>query len=208
MNKATLKLTKIQSKALDFIRTSVERRGTAPTLRELCNHMGYSAIGSGQDLVAALRKKGFLYTPEKQTARSLVLSSRALALHEPQKESTSTTYAFPGFDRIPEDRHPLDEQGDAVCILKMSVALFQRPYPDPTKMFAWKASCSCHEGILKGDWLIFDATASARSGELVLVKDDGEATVRPYKADDEMLGKLVALQRVFESDDNDGSLNS
>ncbi|WP_457849433.1 LexA family protein, partial [Staphylococcus aureus] len=54
------KLTRTQSKALDFIRSSSQRRGVSPTLREICAHMGYKAIGSAQDVVTALRRKGFL----------------------------------------------------------------------------------------------------------------------------------------------------
>ena len=53
-------LTGKQSKALEFIHNTLNSSGTAPTLRELCSYMGYSAIGSAQDLVTALRKKGFL----------------------------------------------------------------------------------------------------------------------------------------------------
>ena len=65
------KLTSIQKTALDYIRQRIDRSGAPPTLREICEYMGYSAVGSAQDLVAALRKKGYLSHPDKQAARSI-----------------------------------------------------------------------------------------------------------------------------------------
>lgn len=53
-------LTAIQEKALTFICRKAIDEKLAPTLRELCSYMGYSAIGSAQDLAKALQKKGFL----------------------------------------------------------------------------------------------------------------------------------------------------
>ena len=49
------KLTTTQAKALEYIRNSSAKTGVAPTLREICAHMGYKAIGSAHDLVTALR---------------------------------------------------------------------------------------------------------------------------------------------------------
>ena len=53
------KLTKKQEQAFDFIRSVSQEKGVPPTLRELCEFMGYRAIGSAQDVIAALRKKGY-----------------------------------------------------------------------------------------------------------------------------------------------------
>ncbi|MDB2447313.1 hypothetical protein N9W79_01670, partial [bacterium] len=75
-------LTKIQEKALSFIFEHSRDTGAAPTLRELCDYMGYKAVGSAQDLVRALRKKEFLVQPEKQRARALSLTEKASALFD------------------------------------------------------------------------------------------------------------------------------
>jgi len=65
-------LTETQQKAFDFVQDHLYGKGYPPTIRELKEHMGYSAIGSARDLVAALRRKGFLITPDRPIARSLV----------------------------------------------------------------------------------------------------------------------------------------
>ena len=49
--------------------------------------MGYKAIGSAQDIINALRQKGYLITPTRQSARSLLLSAAAKELFESKDES-------------------------------------------------------------------------------------------------------------------------
>jgi repressor LexA len=221
MTKAPPKLTKIQSKALDFIRSSLERSGTAPTLRELCAHMGYSAIGSAQDLVAALRRKGFLHTPDKQSARSLVLTQKAIALHEPVHQSTDTTYVVHGLERLASN-DPFEINEERVGTLRISIGMFQRPYPAPEKLFAYKASddSMLDVGILNGDWLLIHTQSEAEPGDMVLVRADNEVYVRRMLQDrngwylrsenvtypiirakeDEnftVIGKVLAVQRVI-----------
>lgn|GEM_PF-720420 len=171
MTKAPPKLTKIQAKALEFIRSSLERSGTAPTLRELCAFMSYSAIGSAQDLVAALRRKGFLHTPDKQSARSLVLTPKAIALHEPTHQSTDTTFIIPCFEDV-SLINPLDNIEDRVETLRMSISMFPRPYPAPEKLFAFKQSGNSmiDAGILNGDWAIISYSNEVEPGRIACVK--------------------------------------
>ena len=222
MTKAPPKLTKIQAKALEFIRTSLERSGTAPTLRELCAYMGYSAIGSAQDLVAALRRKGFLHTPDRQSARSLVLTPKAIALHEPTHQSTETTYIVHCLDRLPE-HNPLEANEERVGTLRMSVSMFPRPYPSPETMFALKANgeAMVDAGIADGDWLVINYQSEVEAGNIVCVRVDGEVIVRTLmqdrngwylkaenvalpairpkseEANFDIVGRVVAMQRVY-----------
>ena len=162
MTKTPPKLTQVQEKALDFIQSAFEREGTAPTLRELSSHMGYSAIGSAQDLVSTLRRKGFLSTPSKQTARSLILTPLALAQREPYHKDSRTSYLIYGFATppIPGERGEklAKENAMPIITLRLSAELFPRPYPDPLKLYAISAPQQYMEtfAILKGDWLIIE----------------------------------------------------
>lgn len=69
-------LTDIQQKAFNFVKDHLYSKGYSPTIRELQEYMGYSALASAQGLVEALRRKGFLITPDRQIARSLVPAKR------------------------------------------------------------------------------------------------------------------------------------
>lgn len=223
MTKAPPKLTKIQAKALEFIRTSLERSGTAPTLRELCAFMGYSAIGSAQDLVAALRRKGFLHTPDKQSARSLVLTPKAIALHEPTHQSTETTYVVPCFEKLPQI-NPLENREDRIETLRMSVSMFPRPYPSPDTIFAIQffGNSMIDAGIFDKDWLIINYQSTVEPGQIACVRINGEANIyrvmkdrtgwylRPENTSYEIIrlegpndqfdivGEVIAVQRVLE----------
>ncbi len=223
MTKAPPKLTKIQAKALEFIRSSLERSGTAPTLRELCAFMSYSAIGSAQDLVAALRRKGFLHTPDKQSARSLVLTPKAIALHEPTHQSTDTTFIIPCFEDV-SLINPLDNVEDRVETLRMSISMFPRPYPAPEKLFALKqfGNSMIDAGILNGDWAIISYSSEVEPGRIACVKvgetsglyrimkDREGLYFRPentsheiIRADElnpnfQVIGEVIGIQRVIE----------
>lgn len=223
MTKAPPKLTKIQAKALEFIRSSLERSGTAPTLRELCAFMGYSAIGSAQDLVAALRRKGFLHTPDKQSARSLVLTPKAIALHEPTHQSTDTTFVVPCFEDVSEI-NPLENTEDRVETLRMSISMFPRPYPAPEKLFALKQSGNSmiDAGIFDKDWVLISHSSHVEAGRIACVKVRGTSGLyrmmkdrdgwylRPentsheiIRGDEsghnfEVIGEVIGVQRVLE----------
>ncbi len=221
MTKAPPKLTKIQSKALEFIRTSLERTGTSPTLRELCAYMGYSAIGSAQDLVAALRRKGFLHTPLKQSARSLILTPKAIAMHEPNHQSTANTFVVHCLGSFPEG-DPLTAVEQRTGTLRMAVNMFSRPYPSPDKMFAIQATgdSMVDAGIMDGDWMIVLKTDQIEPGEIVVARIGADATAKRLMKDRlglylkpennaysilrpsedkplELIGQVIALQRIM-----------
>ncbi len=222
MTKAPPRLTKIQRKALEFIRTAIESSGTSPTLRELCAFMGYSAIGSAQDLVAALRKKGFLQTPNKQSARSLVLTPKAVALHEPSHQSTETTFVIHCLETITDQGNPLEMVGEKTGTLRMSVGMFNRPYPSPKTLYAIRSNndSMVDAGILEGDWLVVNYQKEVEPGQLVVTKNNNEVLARRLMKDRNgsylkaentaypiirpkenehlnILGQIVAVQRIY-----------
>ncbi len=215
-------LTTTQKRALEFIHSSHQSKGTAPTLRELCAHMGYKAIGSAQDLIASLRKKGFLQIPDKQTARTILMTEKAKALFadlvavlNPLEDS----FAIPCLGSVPAG-DPLEAIENAEQTICVSGSIFGPRRPDRTRLFGLRAKgrSMINAGILDGDWLVVASQAQAEPGCIVVARVDGDATVKrlmkhssrgwylqpendefqPIYADDssfEVIGKVVALQR-------------
>ncbi len=66
------KLTERQRAVLDFISSSIERRGYPPTLREIGNHLGIRSTNGVNDHLRALERKGYL-TREDMKSRTLRL---------------------------------------------------------------------------------------------------------------------------------------
>ena len=84
-----VQLTPVQKNTLNFIQETIETKGVPPTLREIASHFKWKAVGSAQDVVAALRKKGVLVTPDGGKSRQI----------RPNLKNNS------GF----HDQHPLNE---------------------------------------------------------------------------------------------------
>lgn len=215
-------LTDKQSKALSYIHKTLNSSGTAPTLRELCVYMGYSAIGSAQDLVTALRKKGFLTKPEKQSARSLKLSEKAMEfLGFSLEDSDPNTFNVSCLGSVSAG-NPLESLEERVGTLRISISMFAKPFPNPQNLFALQASgdSMIEAGIFDGDWLIVNSQGEASEGDIVVARFGENSTVKRlmkaeqgwylkpenkaleniYASEDEpfeVLGKVLALQRTI-----------
>lgn len=98
-----VQLTDLQGKVVAYILECLDKTGMPPTLREIAAHFEWKAVGSAQDVVTVLRKKGFLQPPVPGKSRQLVPTPEAMtwwtgsvagnsalsaAGHDPRKEST------------------------------------------------------------------------------------------------------------------------
>ena len=220
------KLTEKQLEALSFIQIRTKESGTPPTLRELCEYMGYKAVGSAQDVIAALRRKGFLQLPNKQTARCLLLTNQGYDYLGVK----STVASFDVFDdsytvaclgAVPAG-NPLEALENAIGNIKVSSLLLPNPKPHPSQLFGLRAQgdSMIDAGIHDGDWLVIKAAQEAEPGAIVIARLEGEATVKRLMkekqkgwylkpenprfqnifAEDEpfeIVGRVVALQRML-----------
>ena len=217
-------LTDIQTKGLAFIRQRIERSGAPPTLREICTHMGWSAIGSAQDLVATLRRKGWIADAPKaapRAARSLMLSRRARQMiNDGEPTDDRSTFVIPCLGAVPAG-NPTEAIEDRIGTMRMSVDMFRKPHPRPEELFALRAKgdSMIEAGIHDGDWLVVRSEKSSPSGAIVVARlEDGEATVKRLMQDEsgdwllkpenpryrvrrasdspfEVIGQVLALQR-------------
>jgi repressor LexA len=215
------KMTATQLKALTFIRTAMDSTGSAPTLREICQFMGYSAVGSAQDLISALRRKGFLEDPGKQAARAIVptVAARDLLHDETRLEEDPFTISLPCLGSVPAG-NLVESIEDRIGTLRMSASMLPKPMPPRDSLFALKAKgeSMIGAGILDGDWLVIASQQTAPVSSIVVARFEGEATVKrlmkdrtrgwylkpenpdfkPIFADDrafEVIGRVIALQR-------------
>lgn len=75
-----VKITSLQSRVLDYIIRYIDEQGVPPTLREIASHFNWKAIGSAQDVTAALRRKGYLEPASSGRARQTIPTSEAYQL--------------------------------------------------------------------------------------------------------------------------------
>ena len=215
------KMTATQLKALTFIRTTMDSTGSAPTLREICQFMGYSAVGSAQDFISALRRIGFLEEPSKQAARSNVptVAARDLFYDDTRAEEDRFTISLPCLGSVPAG-NLIEAVEDRVGTLRMSTSMLPKPTPARETLFALKAKgeSMIGAGILDGDWLVVASQQTAPVHSIVVARFEGDATVKrlmkdkargwylkpenpefkPIYAEDrafEVIGRVIGLQR-------------
>ncbi len=158
-------LTEIQANILKFIEIETARNGCPPTYRDIAKHFGYSAIGTVQDHVRALKKKGYLEN-SASVARGLIPSHRAEAI------------SVPILGTVPAGS-PLEAIGSAsgfVALVPGSRSKASRQ----AEYFALTVKGDSMEGagILEGDVVIVRKQSDAEHGEIVVAMIDGEATVK------------------------------
>jgi repressor LexA len=73
-----LPLTELQGQVIAYILQCLDHTGMPPTLREIAAHFDWKAVGSAQDVVHVLRKKGFLLPPNPGKSRQLVPTPEAV----------------------------------------------------------------------------------------------------------------------------------
>lgn len=89
-----VQLTDLQGKVVVYILECLDKTGMPPTLREIAAHFEWKAVGSAQDVVTVLRKKGFLQTPVPGKSRQLVPTPEALKWWKIQSGQTESPVSF------------------------------------------------------------------------------------------------------------------
>jgi repressor LexA len=179
------RLTQRQQDILDFISTSIDRRGYPPTLREIGEHFGIQSTNGVNDHLKALEKKGFL-------ARE-GLKSRAMRPTGPSGSGTGTNKVVtPGSlgMRLGEEMVSVPIIGRvaagqpllAVENIEDTVVVDRFFIGSNREVFALRVvgESMIDDGIFDGDYVFVKKTPSATRGEIVVAMIEGEATVKRY----------------------------
>ncbi|MBF0440788.1 MAG: repressor LexA [Oligoflexales bacterium] len=212
------KLTPKQEKAFEYIKTQSVIKGASPTLREICEYMGYSAVGSAQDLVAVLHRKGLIDSSGKRKARAFVLTQKGRDYGVSAHLSHDEAYTIPCLGIVPAG-NPLEAIEERIGSLKLSPSFFPFNKAMLKRLFGLRVhgASMVNAGILDGDLLVVHSQKEANPGDIVVARVGGEATVKRLmkdlngwflkpendnfsiiRAEDQpfdIIGKVIALQR-------------
>ena len=159
----TVRLTPKQRKIFDFVRSYTAENGYAPSLQEICGHMGLSAVSTAHQHLRNLEHKGFL-TREEHKPRSAEVAAAPVA---PSVVLRLLGSVFAG---LPTESFPVEE-----TITVPSHLVGRGPH------YALRVlgESMCDENITPGDVLVVRQTHRADRGELVIALVDGrELTVK------------------------------
>lgn len=190
-----------QAKILSYIENEISKTGRPPTYRDIAHHFEYDAVGTVQDHVRNLIRKGYLLK-EEGVARGIRLAFRSEATH------------IPILGSVPAG-NPIEE-------IEALLGSLSIPAKWKGEIYALKVSGESMRdaGILDGDYVIVKKQNHARNGEIVVALLGGEVTVKyledksgrtrllpanpafkpielQNKIDSVIQGKVIGVQRYF-----------
>jgi len=157
-------LTGKQRAMLEFIIEHSRVRGYPPTIREIAAQFGFSAVGTVQGYVRALVRKGFLRR-DKDHARSFAVTNYpGNPFHIPVLGQVAAGQPV----LAPEHFNGSLPCGELVAKPRETFALRVR------------GDSMIDAGILDGDFVLVHRRATARDGEIVVVRVNDEVTVKRF----------------------------
>ena len=177
-------LTERQRDILAFIREFQQKRGVAPTHREICDHFGFSSYGTVYKHLSLLEKKGLIRRDWNQK-RGVEVVDDEKAAPSVRPADTSGVRDLPLFGYIAAGR-PLDvERSDETIPVPAHLTTRGENY-----VLKVRGDSMVEDGILDGDLVIISRREDATNGEMVVANVSGEVTLkRLYKE-----GERVRLQ--------------
>lgn len=181
-------LTDRQREILDFITQRILEQGYPPTIREIGSQMGIRSTNGVNDHLKALERKGYL---KREGLKSRAL--RPVSMPRPIRSNVlpaimpdGPTIDIPIMGRVAAGSPILAEENVEATVKVDSFFLGTRPND---KVFALRVSgdSMIDAGIFDGDYIFVRKQIEARGGQIVVAMIDGEATVKRYEPDGDVI---------------------
>jgi repressor LexA len=182
-------LTPRQRRVLDEIRSSVERRGYPPSMREIGEAVGLTSSSSVSHQLAALERKGFLRRDPNRP--------RAIEVRHPDNGPRASTYSEAVDETGSGDARPAAAYVPLVGSIAaggpiLAEQVVEDVFPLPRQvvgegtlfLLQVKGDSMVDAAICDGDWVVVRQQPVAEPGEIVAAMIDGEATVKTFKRRD------------------------
>jgi len=134
-----------------------------PSMREICKEMGYGSTKAAHDVVAALEKKGWIARHEGK-ARSIRLVKRSAG-------------GIPVIGSIAAGLAQ-DESETGGMTLHLDPQLFGIPANHQAFALRVRGDSMTGRFMFDGDWVVCDANAEPRTGNVVVALIDQESTLK------------------------------
>ena len=178
-------LTARQISILDFIKTSTESQGYAPSMREIGDAAGLASPASVKYQLDILTEKGFIRRDENRgRAMEVVLPDSMMGATAP----TDKTRFIPLVGRIAAGG-PITAEQDVEEIVPLPESLV-----GSGDLFMLKVvgDSMINAAICDGDFVVIRSQKDCNKGEIVAAMIDGEATVKTFSRKDGHIWLLPA----------------
>jgi repressor LexA len=182
-------LTDRQREILTFISSSIADRGYPPTLREIGEHFGIRSTNGVNDHLKALEKKGHLRREDlKSRAMRPIAEADLIPFRRPisRAGTDGDVQLIAGDGEMAEvpilGRVAAGQPILAVENVQDTVRIDRVLLGGHREVFGLRivGDSMIEDGIFDGDYVFVKKTPSARTGEIVVAMIEGEATVKRY----------------------------
>lgn len=160
-------LSKSQRAIFDYIKSTIDERGIAPTVREIASAVGLKSTSSVQYHLELLEQAGYIKR-DAALKRSIRLANQTSApSYVPLLGTVTAGQPILAVESI-EDYIPVPTQSKGKDLFALKV----------------KGDSMINAAILDGDVVIIDRTPVAENGDIVVALIDEEATVKRFYKED------------------------
>lgn len=156
-------ITPKQKRLLDYIREFAEMRGYGPSQQEIAARFGFRSLGTVQNYLVRLERQGFLN--RKWNAR------RALKVVE--SEAAGAELPLIGFVAAGRPIEAVSSPGS----VEVPPSMLRRGENFALRV---RGDSMVGDGILDGDLVVVNRSATAENGQTVVALVDGDATVKHF----------------------------
>lgn len=157
---------------LDFVKQYVEKHGFAPTLTEIAEHFGVSALSTIHEHMQYLEDMGFIRRDGRHVE---IVDPRSVDAGEPYIEGASISLPLVGLITAGA---PIEAIEDRTATLPVPRELVKNTNSFVLKV---KGDSMIESLIADGDFVIIEKRDYARDGDIVVAMlEDGTATLKQY----------------------------
>lgn len=156
-------LSRSQQGIFDFIKTAIDERGIAPSVREIAKAMGMKSTSTVQYHLDILENKGYIERDANLKRTIRIAGNTPKPSYVPLVGTVTAGQPILAVQSI-EDYIPVPIKNDGKSLFALNV----------------KGESMINAGILDGDIVIVDSTPVAQNGDIVVALIDNEATVKRF----------------------------
>ncbi len=162
-------LTSKQKQVLEFIIKMKSKMGSSPTVREIRDHFGFKAVGTVQDHLAILQRKGYIRRSEK--ARDVqVLDNAGIEV------GTKDTVRLPVVGQVAAGTPILAQENlEGYLHVDRSLARAKDAF-----LLRVQGRSMIKVGIMDGDWVIVSPQKNCENGEIAVCLLEDDATIKRF----------------------------
>ena len=180
-----IKLTKAQTRVLGVIQQSIRDEGRPPTRAEIAEALGFRSINASESHLRALERRG--------AVRLQSGASRGIQCLISLDDQSNEAVGLPVVGRVAAGV-PIDSVSHIEKMVPIQSKLFSTA---PDFLLRVQGESMIDVGIFDGDLLAVRKSNTAKHGEIVVARIDGEVTVKRLDKSDKGI-RLLAENQLFE----------